>query len=116
MANRAKTAGERLRADLDAALARVAKERHGDSEALSWDERERFHLAAAEAAADDAERLAERLTDPDLDAATLVRLSSERRLLLKTAGEHVERLSIWGEIPKSEQHVRAGQSRMRSVK
>ena len=99
-----KTAGQRLRQRLDAALKRVADERNVE---LLWDEREVEHLEAAQAAADAAELLDQRLTD-ELDAATVVRLLAERRIQLKAVADHVDRLGIWREIPKSERHRLAG--------
>lgn len=113
---RKKTASVSLREQLDAALARVSEERHGDPDALDWDERELQHLAAAEAAADLAERLDEQLNDPDLSTPDLIKLAAERRIQLKSITDHIGALTIWGEIPKSERHVKAGQYRMRSVK
>ena len=103
-----KTAGQRLRAQLDEALKRTGQDR---GVSLEWDERELAHLQAAQAAADTAELLATRLADPEADPATLVRLSAERRLQLKAIGDHVDRLGIWTTTPKSERHVRAGQAR-----
>ena len=47
---------------------------------LQWDERELAHRAAAQAAADTADLLRERLADPEVDdAAAMVRLGVERR-------------------------------------
>jgi len=114
---RKKTAGVSLREQLDAALARVSEERHGDPDALDWDERELQHLAAAEAAADLAERLGEQLlNDSELSTPDLIKLAAERRIQLKAITDHIGALTIWGEVPKSERHVKAGQYRMRSVK
>ena len=102
------TAGQQLRAQLDEGLARTGQER---GVSLEWDERELAHLAAAQAAADTAELLRERLSTPELDPGTVVRLSAERRLQLKAVGDHVDRLGIWTTTPKSERHVRAGKAR-----
>ncbi|MCP9272772.1 hypothetical protein [Mycolicibacterium arenosum] len=102
------TAGQRLRDQLDEALERTGRERNVS---LQWDERELAHLDAAQAAADTAELLAVRLDDPELDPALVVRLGAERRLQLKAVADHVDRLSIWAEVPKSARHVKAGQAR-----
>lgn len=105
---RRKTAGQRLRAQLDEALQRTGTEQ---GKQLLWDERELAHLAAAQAAADTAELLHKRLADEELDPAALVRVSAERRLQLKAVSDHVDRLGIWTEVPKSERHVKAGRAR-----
>lgn len=103
-----KTAGTRLRDQLDEALRRTAEDR---GVTLEWDERELAHLDAAHAAADTADLLRVRMADPDIDAAVVVRLGAERRLQLKAISDHVDRLGIWTQVPKSERHVRAGQAR-----
>lgn len=103
-----KTAGQRLRDQLDEALRRTGEER---GVSLEWDERELAHLEAAQAAADTAELLRVRLADPEIDAAAVVRLGAERRLQLKAVSDHVDRLSLWAQVPKSERHVKAGQAR-----
>ncbi|MDV3127598.1 hypothetical protein M1247_21915 [Mycobacterium sp. 21AC1] len=113
---RKRTAAQKLREQLDAALARVSEERHGDPDRLDWDERELQHLAAAEAAADLAERLTERLVDPDVSTSLLIKLAAERRIQLKSIADHIGALTVWATIPKSERHVKAGQYRMRSAK
>lgn len=113
---RKKTAAEKLREQLTQALRRVSEELHGDPDRLDWDEREQQHLAAAEAAADLADLLGVQLLDPELTTSQLIKLAAERRIQLKSVTDHVGALSIWGEIPKSERHVKAGQTRMRSVK
>ena len=102
------SAGQQLRAQLDQALLRTGQENKVE---LLWDERELAHVEAAVAAADTAELIAQRLAEPEIEPATLVRLSAERRLQLKAVGDHVGALSIWTTTPKSERHVRAGQAR-----
>ncbi|CAM3511267.1 hypothetical protein MYCO108962_23655 [Mycobacterium colombiense] len=90
------SAGDDLRAGLDAALAREAKAL-GRTE-LVWDEREAFHVDAACAAADSAEILAARIeaaaTDPGTSHSDLVRLLAERRQQLAKAAEHLRWLSL----------------------
>jgi hypothetical protein len=56
---------------------------------LQWDERELAHRAAAQAAADTADLLRERLADLEVDDAAMVRLGVERRLQLKAVSDHV---------------------------
>lgn len=113
---RKKSASQLLREQLDEALARVSEERHGDPDELDWDERELQHLAAAGAAADLAERVAKQLAAPDISTSLLLKLAAEHRIQMKAVTDHVGALTLWGEIPKSERHVKAGQTRMRGVK
>ena len=68
------------------------------------------HLDAAAAAADDIAMLTRRLKRAEGES-TAIKLIAERRLQLKALTEHVSRLGIWTEVPKSERHVLAGKQR-----
>lgn len=104
------TAGERLRAQWDAALA-------AESDAgkpLEWDETEAHHLGAAARAADRIEllqaQLAAEATGENRPEIT-VKISAELRALDKAVGDHLGRLHI-GEGPaKSGRHVAAARAR-----
>lgn len=95
MANRAKTAGERLRQRFDATLAYESK-RSGRS--LEWSDHELTALEAAAEAADQAEVLRERWgtasADPQTSLNALVKLSSELRALDRQISDLLARVSV----------------------
>jgi hypothetical protein len=105
------TAGQRLRRDLDAALAHAVQE-HGP---LEFDELDRLAIDRAVAAADRAEQL-RRLFDEevagDRRSSALTRLSAEARHLDRSALEIVRTVAgSLGAAPKSDRHVRAVRAR-----
>jgi hypothetical protein len=105
------TAGQRLRRDIDAALAHAVGQ-HGPME---FDEVERLTIDRAAAAADRAEVL-QRLFDAELAgpqrSSALTRLSAEARQLDRTALELARTVAgNLGATPKSDRHVRAVRSR-----
>jgi hypothetical protein len=106
------SAGQRLRAGLDAALAREAEKL---GQPLRWDEREQHHIDAAVRAAGHVEAL-QRLLDVELGgerrAAVETKLTAEIRLQDHTVSEHLGRLQL-GELQplKSPQHRDAARER-----
>jgi hypothetical protein len=106
-----KTAGQKLRDDLDAMLAHAARE-HGP---IEFDELEQATIARAATCADRAEAL-RRMFDEELAgqrrSSTLTRLSAEARHLDRTALELARSVAGGlGAAPKSDRHVRAVRSR-----
>jgi hypothetical protein len=105
------TAGERLRAQMDTALARAGKE---SGRKLVWTEAEEHHLAAAARAADRVELL-QRQLDAELPgenrATVVVKISAELRALDKAVGDHLGRVQVGDGTAKSEQHQRAVRAR-----
>ena len=107
------SAGKRLLAELDAALAREAARLGGAP--LRWDERETHHIEAAARAADNRARL-QRLLNAELRqenrAATVTKLAAEIRLQDRAIGEHLARIQI-GELAavKSGRHRDAARTR-----
>lgn len=107
------TAGDRLRSDLDAALAHAAQEA---GKTLEFDEAERHVIAQAVAAADRAEELArlyrsELARQPEPRLRTVIALAAEIRLSEKAAVDLVARVSLSLGAAKSPRHVRAAQTR-----
>lgn len=105
------TAGDQLRADLDAQLARASAE---SGKNLSWTEVEAIVIARAVAAANRAEFL-EGLWDAEVageaDGSRLTRLSAETRLLEKHIVVLTERLQLSAEPVKSARHQKAAMAR-----
>src|SRR6476619_6854479 len=99
------SAGQRLRAGLDAALARESEKL---GQPLRWDEREQHHIDAAVRAADHVEQL-QRLLDAELEAerraSVVTKLTAEIRLQDHTVSEHLGRIQLQELQPtKSPQH------------
>lgn len=95
MANRARTAGEKLRQRFDEAL---AAENEDSKDILAWTDHEITALEAAAAAADCAEVLRDRWNvisqDPDTSVNLLTKLSSELRALDRQVTELLKQVSI----------------------
>jgi hypothetical protein len=110
------TAGEQLRADLDAALAREAQTL---GKPIRWDERELHHIAAACRARDAVELLDARILAEQSgeDRGTMiVKYLAERRLQDDKVSEHLKWLQLEQFAPaKSPQHVAAGAARWSGV-
>ena len=111
MTNR--SAGDQLRADLNAALTREAEH---VGRPLKWDEREATHIAAACRAADHIALLQGRLdaeTCGENRASIVVKLAAEIRQQDRCVGEHLAWLQIDEFAPpaKSRQHRAAAQAR-----
>jgi hypothetical protein len=107
------SAGQRLRAGLDAALAHAAEEA---GRSLEFDEAERHVIDQAVAAADRAEDMrglfrAELAHTPECRPRTVVALAAEMRLSEKAAVDLVARVSLGLGAAKSPRHVRAAQTR-----
>jgi hypothetical protein len=107
------SAGDRLRADLDAALARTGEEL---GRVLEFDEAEAHIVAQAAEAADRAEEIrglyrAELTREPEVRPRTVVALAAEARLSEKAAVDLVARVSLGLGASKSPRHVRAAQTR-----
>lgn len=105
------TAGQRLRRDIDAALAHAVAA-HGP---IEFDEIERLTIDRAAAAADRAEILGAEF-DAELAgerrSSVLTRLSAEARHLDRTALELARTVAgNLGAAPKSDRHVRAVRAR-----
>ena len=101
------SAGQKLRAALDAALAHASIQARKQ---LEFDEREQLIIDSAAAAADRAQRLGA-LWAAEKNPNTLVKLSAELRLCEKAAVDLAARVAI-GEGPaKSERHQRAAGAR-----
>lgn len=109
------TAGEALRATMDAALADASKE---DSKDYEWSEHELHHLAAASRAADRVETLQRALDAATAanDPALAVKISAELRACDKAIGDHLARVSIGEGVAKSERHQRAANTRWDSAR
>jgi len=105
------SAGQRLRAGLDEALAVAARQ---SGEPLEFDEREAFCIESAVLAADRAERLRARLAqefDGRASADALTKLSAEARMNEKQAVDLAARVQIGLGAAKSPRHQRAAQAR-----
>lgn len=103
------TAGERLRADLDAAMDRERAQL--GQPALEWDEREAQHIAAACRAADAVELLDERIAAERAGedrASILVKCLAERRLQDDKVSEHLKYLQLEQFTPLKNPHRVAG--------
>lgn len=106
-----KTAGVRLRADLDAALARAGKE---VGRPLEWDEKELLTLVTAGKVADRAEVLRGMFADEQAGQArptVLVKISAELRMCDRQVVDLVARINPGVGVAKSERHVRAARAR-----
>jgi len=106
-----KTVGQRLRADLTAALAHAGQEQGRN---LEWSEVERDIIERAADTADRAQELAELWTQEraaGAGAITVVKISAERRYCDKAVVDFVARLSFGLGPAKSERHQRAVRSR-----
>jgi hypothetical protein len=105
------TAGGRLIADLDAALAEASVNL---GKPLSWDEHEQHEIAAAARAANRCEMLKQQL-DAEVDGENrpevVVKLSAEMRLLEKAITDHLERVHVGPGVAKSPRHQRAVNAR-----
>jgi hypothetical protein len=105
------SAGQKLRAELDAGLAHAARE---SGEPLEWSEAELVTVGHAVAAADRLEEL-RALWDAELAGETratvAIKMSAEARLCERHIVDLVARLSFGPERAKSERHVRAARSR-----
>jgi hypothetical protein len=111
------TAGQRLRAGIDAALGRERLTLGKPN--LEFDEREGQHLDAACRAADAVELLDRRIAEElagENRGSMVVKYLSERRLQDDKVSEHLKWLQLEEFAPlKSPQHVAAGQNRWASV-
>ena len=109
-----KTAGVRLREDLDKALAAAARQQ---GRALEWDEREVLTLEMAAEAADRCVELrallATVLASPRLTPNATAALAGELRLTEKAVIDLIGKVNIGTGHVKSARHVAAGQARMR---
>jgi hypothetical protein len=113
MTTKTPTAGQRLRADLDAALAHAGEEL---GRQLEFDEAERHVIAQAVAAADRAQEMtvlyrAELARKPEPRPTVLVKLAAEIRLSEKAAVDLVARVNLGLGAAKSPRHVRAARTR-----
>ncbi|OBH55473.1 hypothetical protein [Mycobacterium sp. E2479] len=110
------SAGQQLRAALDAALKRESKKL---GQPVRWDERERQHVDAACRAADAVELLDQRITAEQAGeqrGSIIVKYLAERRLQDDKVSEHLRWLQLDEFAPlKSPQHVAAGQARWAGV-
>jgi hypothetical protein len=105
------TAGEALRGQMDAALARAAKDA---GRTLEWTEPELHHLAAAARAADRVELLNRQLAAEvaaENRPTVVVKVSAELRALDKAVGEHLGRVEVGEGTAKSAQHQAAVRAR-----
>jgi hypothetical protein len=105
------TAGGRLMADLDAALAEASASL---GKPLAWDEHEQHEIAAAAQAANRCEILQQQL-DAEVDGENrpdvVVKLSAEMRLLDEAITDHLGRVHIGPGMAKSQFHQRAVNAR-----
>jgi hypothetical protein len=113
MSTKTTSAGARLRAELNTALAHAAKELGRE---LEFDEAERHVIDQAVAAADRAEQLqalynTELARKPEPRLRTVVALAAEMRLSEKAAVDFVARVNLGLGAAKSPRHVRAAQTR-----
>lgn len=111
------SAGEQLRARLDAEL-RQAEVTEG--RALEWTPRELQIIDSAAAAADRAVEL-RKLLDEELAraeprASSAAKLAAELRMTERAAVDLSYRVSVGSGAPKSERHVRAAQARWSRAK
>lgn len=107
-----KTAGEKLMAEFEAALAQAGREAGG---ILTWSEHERQRLAAAVELADRAERIGKMLAaefeSEQPRPSAVAKLSAEQRLLHRAVSDHLSHVKIGIGQAKSERHVRAANVR-----
>lgn len=105
------SAGDALRAQMDAALAREAAD---TGSTLVWTETEEHHLAAASRAANRIEILDRQLAAEvagENRPAVVVKVSAELRALDKAVGEHLGRVQVGEGAAKSPQHQAAVRAR-----
>lgn len=105
------SAGDRLRADLDAALAHASK---AAGQPLEYSEIERAAIARAVATADRAEVLRERFDEALDDGTKVTSLASLSAAILACDRAVVDLLNkVNPELgpPKSQRHVKAGRAR-----
>jgi hypothetical protein len=106
------TAGDRLRADLNAALAHASEEA---GRALEFDEAERHCIDQAVEAADIAEEMhamyRAELARAEPRPTAVVKYAAEMRLQQKQAVDFVARVKLGLGAAKSPRHVRAAQTR-----
>jgi hypothetical protein len=108
-------AGEKLRADLDAALEHASRE---CGQKLQFDEREQFIISMAAEAADRAVMLRQRLNTElagKSSADAVAKLAAELRLTERAAVDLAMKAQIGVGIAKSPRHVAAGKARWRSA-
>ncbi|MDW5610005.1 MULTISPECIES: hypothetical protein [Mycolicibacterium] len=113
MSTKTPSAGARLRADLDTALAHASQQLGRE---LEFDERERLVVDQAVKAADRAEQLAvlyaaELARKPEPRGRTVVALAAEMRLQEKAAVDLTARVNLGLGAAKSPRHVRASRAR-----
>jgi hypothetical protein len=110
------TAGQELRAAIDAALAREGEQL---GQKLRFDEREQQHVDAACRAADAVELLDRQIADElsgDNRGTMLVKYLAERRLQDDKVSEHLKWIQLEQfALLKSPQHVAAGAARWTGV-
>ena len=105
------SAGQRLRADLDKALAAAARQQ---GEALEFDEREQIVISMAAAAADRVEQLRavwEVLIVGKVSATALANLAGELRMHERAVIDLCGRVALGTGAAKSPRHQRAAQAR-----
>lgn len=105
------SAGGRLIAELDAALAEASRNL---GKPLAWDEHERQEIAAAARAVNRREILQSQLDAEVADQnrpEVIVKISAEMRLLDKAVSDHLGRVNIGPGVAKSQRHQRAGNAR-----
>jgi hypothetical protein len=110
------TAGQRIVAEMDAALATASK---AFGQPLSWTEHERHAIAAAARTADRSELLARQFASElagENRPTILVTLSAELRLLDRATAEHLGRVQIGPGVAKSQRHQRAINARWDRVR
>lgn len=114
LTTKAVSAGARLRADLDAALAHASEEA---GRALEFDEAERHVIDQAVEAADCAEQMhalyRAELARAEPRPTAVVKYAAEMRLQQKQAVDFVARVKLGLGAAKSPRHVRASQTRWR---
>jgi hypothetical protein len=111
------SAGQQLRADMDAALARVARDL---GQELEFSEIELHTLTRAASAADRCEQI-RRLWEAELDrpeprATSAANLSGELRLTEKAVVDLLTRVTLGTGPAKSDRHQRAARARWKPVK
>jgi hypothetical protein len=116
MTTKTPSVGQLLRADMDAALARAARDL---GTPLEWSEIERHTLALAATAADRYEELRRlwvaELNRPEPRATSAANLAGELRLTEKAVVDLLMRVNLGTGPAKSERHQRAARSRWNPV-
>jgi len=110
------TAGQQLRADMDAALARASRDL---GQPLEFSEVERHTLARAAAAADRCDELRRlweaELSRPQPRATSAANLAAELRLTEKAVVDLLARVNLGVGPAKSERHQRAAHARWHTL-